>query len=248
MGKIILVTGGNRRAVENYSPRGPAYSAPTPACPFWLDFLSPSERLLSRISIPFKFHPRALRACLTRHRQPSCEDFGRYLFIQTSLLEPSEKSLFIQRDLKIFLRSEYLITIHKRGTPLRRLLSTSQVPVFTHTGTLLLTLFDNSICRLVNSFCYEQNSADQPFQKCQQPKRNPLWWRLRNFRAALLREVKLLHEIAFVGGRFFNPDDRETFGSVKAKICFLCDMINGLLSRMEPPVDVTFEQGKEKVS
>lgn len=248
MGRIILVTGGNRRAVENYSPRSLAYLEPTPACPFWLDLLSPSEGLLSRISIPFKFHPRVLRACLTRHRQPSCEDFGHYLFIQTSLLEPSRKSVFIQRDMKIFLSSEYLITLHQRRTPLHDLLSSSQASGFAQTGTLLLTLFDESIGRLIGSFCSEGNRSGLPIQRDEQPKKNPLWWRLRNFRAALLRNVNLLPEVAFVGGRFFNPDDRSAFGSVKAKVCFLCDIIDGLLSRVNPLVDVTFGEGEKKIS
>lgn len=248
MGRIILVTGGNRRAVKNYSPRSLAYLEPTPACPFWLDLLSPSEGLLSRISIPFKFHPRVLRACLTRHRQPSCGDFGHYLFIQTSLLEPSRKSLFVQRDVKIFLSIEYLITLHKRSTPLRCLLSSPQVSGFTRTGTLLLTLFDNSLCGLINSLCFEQDSANLPVQKRGQPKKNPLWWRLRNLRAALLRNVNLLHEIAFVGARFFSPEDRSAFGSVKAKISFLCDIIDGLLSRTDPSINVTFGEGEKKIS
>lgn len=246
MGRIILVTGGNRRSVENYSPRSLAYLEPTPSSPFWLDLLSPSERFLHRLSIPLKFHPQALRACSSRHRKPSCEDFGHYLFIQTSVPEPSKTSLFIQRDMKIFLSSEYLITLHKRRSPLHCLLSSSQISGFTHTGSLLLTLFDNSIGRLIRSFCLDQNSL--PIRKDGQSSKNPLWWQLRNFRAALLRDANLLREIAFVGDRFFNPDDRSTFGSIRAKTCFLCDMLSGLLSRMDPSLNVTFEQGEEKTS
>lgn len=238
MGRIILVSGGNRRAVENHSLRSLVALEPAPACPFWLDLLSPSESLLSRISIPFKFHPRVLRACLSRHQQPSCEDLGHYLFIQTSLLEPSRKSLFIQRNVKIFLSTQYLITLHKHSTPLRYLLSSPQMSGFTHTGTLLLRLFDTLLCGLINALCFEQDSVNSPVQKCEQPKKNPLWWRLRNLRAALLRDIKLLHEIAFVGARFLNPDDRSVFASVKAKISFLCDILDGLLSRMDAPANI----------
>ncbi len=246
MGRIILVTGGDRRVVENYTPRNLVYLESYPSPPFWLDLLSPSERFLHRLSIPLKFHPQALRACSSRHRKPSCEDFGHYLFIQTSVLEPSKTSLFIQRDMKIFLSCEYLITLHKRRSPLRRLLSSSQISGFTHTGSLLLTLFDNSIGRLIRSFCLDQNSL--LIRKDGQSSKNPLWWQLRNFRAALLRDANLLHEIAFVGDRFFNPDDRSTFGSIRAKTCFLCDMLSGLLSRMDPSLNVTFEQGEERTS
>ena len=85
-GRIILVTGGNRRAVGNYTARSLADLESYPTSPFWLALLSPSERLLYRISSAFKFDPRVVRACLSRHRQSSCEDFGDYLFIQTSLL------------------------------------------------------------------------------------------------------------------------------------------------------------------
>ncbi len=246
MGRIILVTGGGKTSV-GYIPRSVAHLESHPETPFWLDFLSPSERLLYRLSIPFKLDPRAVRACLSRRVKPGCEDFGHCLFIQTSLLEPSRQSLFIQHDLKVFLGSRYLITIHERGTPLRYMLSSAQLSRFTQPGTLLLILFDNLVCGLMKSLCYEQNSTDLPVQKCDQPEKNPLWWRLRNFRAALLRHVNLLHEIAFVGGRFFSPDDRGTFGSVKAKICFLCDIIDGLLCGMDPSVNATFAEGEKKI-
>ena len=246
MGRIILVTGREKRGV-GYLPRSVAHLESRPERPFWLDFLSPSERLLYRLSIPFKFDPRAVRACLSRHLEPCCEDFGRYLFIRTSLLEPSRQSLFIQHDFKIFLASRYLITIHTGSTPLRYQLSSSQLSGFTQTGTLLLTLFDSLICGLMKSLCSEQNSRDLPLQECDQTERNPIWWRLRNFRAALLRHVNLLHEIAFVGSRFFNRDDRGAFGSVKAKICFLCDIIDELLSGMDPCVNTTLAEGKKKI-
>ncbi|MBI4490619.1 MAG: hypothetical protein HY694_16160 [Deltaproteobacteria bacterium] len=248
MGRIILVTGGNRRSFENYSPRSLAYLEPTPSSPFWLDLLSPSERFLHRLSIPLKFHPQALRACSSRHRKPGCEDFGHYLFIKASLLEPSKKNMFIQYDMKVFLSSEYLITIHERRGPLLRLLPAVQELGFDHTGSLLLAIFDESICRLIKSLSSEGDCEDVPTCKEGLLNKNPLWWRLRNFRAALLRQVNLVHELAFVGARFFNPDDRSTFGSIRAKICFLSDMITGLLSRMDPSLNVIFEQGEERTS
>ena len=229
MGRIILVTGGNRRTVENYTPRSLAYLESYPTSPFWLALLSPSPRLLCRISSAFKFDPRVERACLSRHRQPSCEDFGDYLFIQTSLLEPSRKNLFIQRDIKIILSREYLITLHKSRTPLLCPLLGSQVSGFTHTGALLLALFENSTAKLIRSFCSARNIAVLPVQKCEQPTRNPLWWRLRNFRGALLRETRLLHGIAAAGDRFFSPDDRSLFESIRAKIYLLSDVTNRLL-------------------
>jgi hypothetical protein len=92
----------------------------------------------------------------------------------------------------------------------------------------------------------DQNSL--PIRKDDQSSKNPLWWQLRNFRAALLRHIHLLHELAFVGAGFFNPEDRSAFGSVKAKICFICDIIDGLLSRVNPLVDVTFGEGEKKIS
>ncbi len=201
-GRDHLVTGGSRRTVENYTAKSLACPDSYPAPPFWLALLSPSERLLCRISNAFKFDAWVMRACLSRHRQPSCEDFGDYLFIQTSLLEPSRKSLFIQRDIKILLSREYLITIHKSRTPLHCLLSSSHVSGFAHTGTLLLTLLDSSIDRIMESFCSEEQ-MHLSFSPGHAPQKNPLWWRLRNFRAALLRDVNLLHRIAVAGGRFF---------------------------------------------
>lgn len=194
MGRLILVTGGSRRTVENYS----------------------------------------------RHRQRSCEDFGDYLFIQTSLLEPSRKSLFIQRDIKILLSREYLITIHKSRSPLHCLLSSSHVSGFAHTGTLLLTLLDSSIDRIMESFC----SEEQRIAGSRTPKK-PLWWRLRNFRAPLLRDVNLLHGIAVAGGSFLV---RSFFESIRAQIHLLTDVTTRLLSRMGSPVEVPSMQMHKKIS
>jgi hypothetical protein len=248
MGRIILVTGGDKKAITKYIPSSLAYTESSPALPFWLDILSPSERLLHRIAVSFKFDQRALRACLSFHRSTGCEDFGNYLFIKACLLEPSKKSLFIRHDMKVFLSSDYLITVHKRRGPLLRLLPAVQELGFDHTGSLLLAIFDESIGRLIKSLSSEGDCEDVPPCKEGLLNKNPLWWRLRNFRAALLRQVTLVHELAFVGGRFFNPDDRSTFGSIRAKICFLSDMITGLLCQMDPSANVTFDQGGEKIS
>ena len=248
MGRIILVTGGNRRAVGNYTARSLADLESYPTSPFWLALLSPSERLLCRISSAFKFDPRVVRACLSRHRQSSCEDFGDYLFIQTSLLEPSRQNLFIQRDIKIILSREYLITLHKSRTPLLCPLLGSQVSGFTNTGALLLALFENSTAKLIRSFCSARNIAFLPVQKCEQPTRNPLWWRLRNFRGALLRENRLLHGIAAAGNRFFTPDNGNLFESIRAKIYLLSDVTNRLLLRMDPPVEVPLKRAHQKIS
>ena len=248
MERIILVTGGNRRAVENYTPRSLAYLESYPTSPFWLALLAPSAHLLCRISSAFKLDPRVQRACLSRHRQPSCEDFGEYLFIQTSLLEPSRKNLFIQRDIKILLSREYLITVHKTRTPLHCSLSGSQVAELTHAGALLLALFENSTAKLIRSFCSARNVAVPPVQRCDQPTRNPLWWRLRNFRGALLREARLLHGIAAAGDRFFCPDDKSFFESIRAKIYLLSDVTNRLLLRMDPPAEVPLKRAHKKIS
>jgi hypothetical protein len=188
------------------------------------------------------------RACLSRHRQPSCEDFSEYLFIQTSLLEPSRKNLFIQRDIKIILSREYLITLHKSRTPLYCSLSGSQVAELTHTGALLLALFENSSAKLIRSFCSARNIAVLPLQKCEQPTRNHLWWRLRNFRGALLRETRLLHGIAAAGDRFFGPDDKSFFESIRAKIYLLSDVTNRLLLRMDLPAEVPLKRAHKKIS
>jgi Mg2+ and Co2+ transporter CorA len=115
MGRIILISGVNGEAVENYPAKSLGRPESIPAPPFWLDLLSPSEHLLCRISNGLKLHPRVQRACLSRHREPSCEDFNDYLFIQTSLLEPSRTNLFIKRDIKIILSREYLITSTRAG-------------------------------------------------------------------------------------------------------------------------------------
>ena len=248
MATLILVTGGNSRAVENYTAKRLAYPESCPTSPLWLALLSPSPRLLCRISSAFKFDPRVERACLSRHRQPSCEDFGDYLFIQTSLLEPSRKNLFIQRDIKIILSREYLITLHKNKTPLYCSLSGPQVAELARTGALLLALFENSTANLIRSFCSARNIAILPVQKCEQPTRNPLWWRLRNFRGALLRDARLLHGIAAVGDRFFSHDDTSFFESIRAKIYLLSDVTNRLLLRMNPPAELPLKRVHQKIS
>lgn len=234
MGKFILVCSGNKRAVKNYTPKSLVCPEPASATPFWLDLLSPSERVLRRISIPFRFDPQALKACLSYHHAPSCDDFGDYVFITAFILEPSKKKLFIQRDMKIFLSSDYLITIHKSRIPLQRLVPGFDGSGFTGTTALLLRLFDESILTLIRSFPAKENGKNVLANEDGEPSRNRSWWRLRNFRAALLRQVSLLDELEFVGERFFEPEDKSAVGSITIKICLLFDMISGWLDRMEP--------------
>jgi hypothetical protein len=247
MGKIILVTGGNGRAVENYPAKSLGRPESYPAPPFWLDILSPSKNHMWRISKALKFDREVVRACLSRHREPSCEDFNDYLFIQTSLLEPSRTNLFIQRDIKIILSKEYLITVHKSRTSLQCLLSSSKVSGFARTGTLFLTLLDSSIERVVESFGSEEQ-RNLPLSTDHPPQKNLLWWRLRSFKAALFRDVNLLHGIAIAGDRFFDPDDRSFFDSIRAQIHLLSDVTSRLLSRMCPPVEVPFMQMHKTIS
>jgi len=247
MGKILLVTGENGRAVDNYPAISLGCPEAYPAPPFWLDLFSPSENLLWRISKALKFDRQVVRACLSRHRKPSCEDFGSYLLIQISLLEPSRKHLFIQRDIKIILSREHLITVHKSRTLWQGLFSSSTVPGFARTGTLLLTLLDSSIDRVMESFCHEERRllpvpADHP------PQQNPLWWRLRNFKAALFRDVNLLQGIAIAGDRFFEPDDKSFFDSIAAQNHLLNHVTTRLLSRMFPHVEVPSVQLHKKFS
>ena len=248
MGKIILVSGGNKRAVENYTPRSLVCPEPASATPFWLDLLSPSERVLHRISIPFRFDPRALKACLSYHHAPSCDDFGDYVFITAFILEPSKKKLFIQRDMKIFLSSDYLITIHKSTTSLLRLVPGFDGSTFTGTTALLLTLFDRSSLTLIRSFPSQENGKNILANAEAQPSRDPSWWRLRNFRTALSGYVHLLDELAFVGARFFQPEDKSTVGSITLKICLLLDMISGWLDRMDRPAEIVLNAEKGKNS
>lgn len=234
MARIILVTSGKRRAVENYTAKTLARPESYPTAPFWLDLLSPSERVLCRIANALKFDPRVQRAWLSPPQVPGFEDFGDHLFIQTSLLEPSRKNFFIHRDIKILLSREYLITVHNARTPLHCLLSSSHVSGFAHTGTLLLSILDSSINRVMESFCSEEQ-MHFPFSPDHMPQKNPLWWRLRNFRAVLLRDVNLLHGIAVAGGRFFGPDDKSSFESIRARIHLLSDVTTRFLSRMGSP-------------
>jgi hypothetical protein len=150
--------------------------------------------------------------------------------------------------IKIILSREYLITLHKSRTPLYGSLSGSQVAELTRTGALLLALFENSTAKLIRSFCSARNVAVLPVQRGDQPTRNPLWWRLRNFRGALLRDARLLHGILAAGDRFFSPDDRSFFESIRAKIYLLSDVTNRLLLRMDPPADVPFKRVQKKIS
>jgi hypothetical protein len=247
MGRIILISGVNGEAVENYPAKSLGRPESIPAPPFWLDLLSPSEHLLCRISNGLKLHPRVQRACLSRHREPSCEDFNDYLFIQTSLLEPSRTNLFIKRDIKIILSREYLITVHKSRTSLPRLLPGSKASGFARTGTLFLTLLDSSIDRIVESFCSEEQLL-LPLSTAHPSQKNTLWWRLRNFRAALFRDVNFLQEIAIAGDRFFCPDDKSLFDSIRAQTRLLSDVATRLLSRTCFPIEVSSMQTHERIS
>jgi hypothetical protein len=136
---------------------------------------------------------------------------------------------------------QHLITVHKSRTSLQCLLSSWKVPGFARTGTLLLTLLDSPLDKVVESFCYEEQML-LPLPTDHPPKKHPLSWRLRNFKAALFRDANLLQGITVAGDRFFDPDDKSFFDSIRAQIHLLSDMSTRLLSRMGPPVDVDAQE------
>lgn len=228
MGSICLVYGRSAKVDNNYAPRSLASFEPPSESPFWLDLLSPPEHLLHRISFLFRFHPRALKAYLSGYSSPSCEDFGDYLFIKTFVLEPSQKKLFIRADITIFLSSQYLITIHKSTVSLRHLLPGIRESGFNRTTALVLTLFDSSIGTLVKPLYGEDYRKNLLIKKDGQLNKSPLWWRLKNLKAALLHHEKLLHRLAFVGARFFNQEDNNSLSSILVKISLLSEQINTL--------------------
>lgn len=247
MERIILVCGGDKKVVEHYTPKNLSRLERSPAIPFWLDLQCPSERFLRRISIPFGFDPRFVQACFSRPRSRSCKDFGNYLFIETCLLEPSQKSLFIRSDLKIFLSRRYLITIHGRRMPLCRLFPNLGDSPFSCTAELLLRIFDESISALLKSLSPVYEGKSITLRGDGWPNKDQLWWRLRNFRAALLGDFKIMHEMLFVGAWPFGPEDKVLFNSIKAKISLLCDMTTGMLQQDDSPGSV-HDSKKEKVS
>ena len=247
MESIVLVCGGGKKIVENYTPKSLKQLEPSPAAPVWLDLQRPSERLLRRIAVRFRFDPRSLKACLSLYRTPGCEDFGDYLFIETFLLEPSQKSLFIRSDLKMFLSKEYLITIRNRTTPLCRLFPNLGGSPFSRTAEILLRIFDESISALLKSLSPGYEGKSITLRGDGRPNKDPLWWRLRNFRAALLGDFKIMHEMLFVGAWPFGPEDKVLFNSIKAKISVLCDMTIEILQQDDSQGSV-HDSKKEKVS
>jgi hypothetical protein len=177
MGRIILVTGGNRRTVENYTPQSLAYLESYPTSPFWLALVSPSTHRLCRIH---------------------CS------------------------------------------------LSRSQVAELTHPGTLLLKLFEDFTAKLMRSFCFEQKSVVLPVQKYKTPTKNPVWWRLRNFRATLLGDANSLHGIAATAGFFvlmtetsLNPSEQRSISYTMRQIDCCHVWIPSLLSAVHEKISRT---------
>jgi hypothetical protein len=245
VGRIILVAGGNGKAATKYSAPSRA-NVELSGAPFWIDLVSPSKRVLNRLAVGFKFDPKALRACVSLHRSIGCDDFRNYIFTKACLLEPSKRNLFVQSDLNIFLSSRYLITLHNRKSPILRSLTSVQESGFKRTGTLLLAIFNEFDCRLMNSFCFER-SSESLLAAVGQRNKSLLWWQLRNFETALVSQFALLHEIAFVGARFFSPEDRANFGSLRAKLYFLFDTVRRLLSRVDMPTNDIHYTSKGKI-
>ncbi len=232
MERIILVTGGNREVITKGVTKSVAKVDSSAGSPFWLDLLSPSERVLNRLAVGFRFEAKALKSCLSWQRSTGCDDFGNHIFIAACLLEPSKRHLFIQSGVKIFLNNSYLITIHKRRRPIARLAASLQASAFHRTGTLLLAILDPFIGRLTKSVCGERNIQD--FRAVLgKLNKSSLWWQLRNLEKALIRQSNLLEEIAFVGARFFDRRDMDTFRSLRAKHCFLSATARALLSSVD---------------
>ncbi|MBI4527832.1 MAG: hypothetical protein HY695_28890 [Deltaproteobacteria bacterium] len=232
MERIILACGGDKKIVQAYTRRSLPRFNPLPPLPFWLDLLSPSEPVARRISASFGFHPRTLQACLAHYRIPGCEDLGNHLFVKALLLEPSKKNLFVQTGMTAFLNRQYLITVHKRTKPLHRLLPGCRASAFTQTGKLFLSLLDRCAGLLIESFACENNRDIAPGGRDAGPVTDPLWWRLRNFRAALLKHARLLNELAFVGAKYFDAEELTILASIRAKIHFVLDMVTGSLYQM----------------
>lgn len=98
----------------------------------------------------------------------------------------------------------------------------------------------------MNSFCFERSNKSLLAAVSRRSK-SPLWWQLRNFETALVNQFALLHEMAFVGARFFVAEDRVSFGSLRAKLYFLSDTVRRLLARVDMPTNDIHYTGKEKI-
>lgn len=226
---ITLVFSKVKKISKIHHPASLAFLNLSSESPFWLDLQSPSELLLHRISTPLKLHPRVVKACLSTHPSLGWEDYGDYLFGKTLLIKNSRGNWFIKRTVKILLRSEYLITIHRERTPFNHLLQCVQEDGFTHVTTPLLTVFDRSIEALVKISSDEKSGKNMLIGKGREPNKNPLWWRLKNMKAALICQDKLLRQLADSGARFFNPEDVKSLNSILQKISFLYERIDAEL-------------------
>ncbi|HET9581615.1 MAG TPA: magnesium/cobalt transporter CorA [Gemmatimonadota bacterium] len=84
----------------------------------WVDLAAPSDRELTILADPFRFHPLAIEDCLTPEHQPKVEDFGGTLFLIFRGIDSNPQATGFQTlKLAAFLGSNYLVTYHRR--PLR---------------------------------------------------------------------------------------------------------------------------------
>lgn len=84
----------------------------------WVDLAAPSDRELTILADPFRFHPLAIEDCLTPEHQPKVEDFGGTLFLIFRGIDSNSQATGFQTlKLAAFLGSNYLVTYHRR--PLR---------------------------------------------------------------------------------------------------------------------------------
>lgn len=226
---ITLVFSKDKRVSKIQHPASLAFLSPSSESPFWLDLQSPSEHLIHRISVPLKLHPRVVRACLSGDLTLGWEDYGDYLFGKSCLIKNSKGARFIKRTMKILLCSEYLISIHREHASFNHILQCVQEAGFNHTTTPLLTIFDRSIEAIANISTDGNNGKHLILNKGREHKKNPLWWRLKNMKANLVEQEKLLRHLADLGVRYFNPEDIKHLNSILQKIAFLYETIDAEL-------------------
>lgn len=85
---------------------------------FWLDLYQPTEQELQGIAEAFHLHPLAIEDSIVLHQRPKVDEYPNFFFLVFYVVRLNEALERVEaEELKIFVGSNYLITVHQSQLP-----------------------------------------------------------------------------------------------------------------------------------
>ncbi len=79
----------------------------------WIDYEAPTDEEIDALGRLYNFHPLTIEDAKTFDQRAKLLDFANYIFLSVHTLSLSGDQNIRDRELEVFLRRDYLITIHR---------------------------------------------------------------------------------------------------------------------------------------